>query len=79
VMDDILFDQSFCPFTDEISRSSCCHLLGRCYCEWAALSIFAYFNSISNLGTRTTEIEGARPAAGGSGNIRSKSSDSAFS
>jgi hypothetical protein len=58
VMDDILFDQSVCPFTDYESRSSeieriCNCPLRRCYCELAALSIFAYSNTISNLGTCT--------------------------
>lgn len=51
VMDDILFDQSVCPLTDVKSRSSWNCPLRRCYCELAALSISAFSNTISNLGT----------------------------
>jgi hypothetical protein len=56
VMDDILFDQSVCPFTNEKYGSSWSPLLGRCYCELAALSIFAYSNSISNLDIHRVEF-----------------------
>jgi hypothetical protein len=63
VMDDVLFDQSVCPLTDEKSRSSRNCPLRRCYCELAALSISAFSNTISNLGTETARKTSLSPGA----------------
>jgi hypothetical protein len=50
LMDYVLFDQCRDPFAEENSASIENRPLARCYWELRPLSIFAYSNTINNLG-----------------------------
>ncbi len=67
VVDNILLDQCRCPFMSNIARLGKSGLLAGCYCQGAPLSILAYSNTISNLGTIDPEREIVLPGYGRAG------------